>query len=71
MRRDTNVVIHFKVGQKECQESATVHLHHTQQKVQVQGRAAPWFVDSVLKERFESEAKDKEFSIKNLNSRIS
>ena len=71
LRRDVNVVLHFKVSQNDSQESATVHLHHTQQKVQVQGRAAPWFVDFVLKERFSSEAKNKELSIKNLNSRIS
>ena len=38
----------------------SVHLHHTQRRVQVQGggtmpdksRAAVWFVDNVLKQRF-------------------
>ena len=41
LKRNVNVVLHFKVGGKENQESATVHLHHTQQKVQIQGLAAP------------------------------
>ena len=71
MRRNVNAVLHFKVGNKEQQESATVHLHHTQQKVQVQGRAAPWFVENVLKNIFEEEAKNNELNIRHVNHQAS
>ena len=57
----------------------TVHLHHTQAKVQLQGGAsmpdnnpaANWFVEHLLKERFKSEAKNKKFAIENINNRVS
>ena len=59
--------------------SLSVHLHHTQQKVQVQGgakmpsniTAAAWFVDKVLRERFIAEARDKRFDIENINKIVS
>ena len=71
LRRNVNAVLHFKVGDNGVQESATVHLHHTQQKVQVQGRAAQWFVDNVLHEAFTKEAKANELKIRNINSQVS
>ena len=52
LKRNVNAVLHFKVGQSERQEIATVLLHNTQQKVQIQGGAAPWFADNVLNVRF-------------------
>ena len=71
MMRNVNAVLHFKVVLGGQQESATVHLHHTQQKVQVQGRGAPWFVENVLKETFEKGAKDRELNIRQINSQLS
>ena len=71
MKRNVNALLHFKVLIKDQQESATVHLHHTQQKVQVQGRAAPWFVENVLKDIFDKEAKNKELSIREINHQAS
>ena len=71
LSRDVNVVLHFKVGNSEAQESATVHLHQTQQKVQVQGLAAPWFSNQFLKQKFELEARNKASTIRNLNKTIS
>ena len=71
LRRNVNAVLHFKAVLGDQQESATVHLHHTQQKVQVQGRAAPWFVDNVLKDTFVKEAKDRELNIRQINSQLS
>ena len=71
LRRNVNAVLHFKVGENDRQDSATVHLHHTQQKVQVQGLAAPWFVEHVLQKQFSSGAKDMELSIRNLNAQLS
>ena len=70
MKRNVNAVVHFKVGEKDHQESATIHLHHTQQKVQVQGRAAHWFVYNVLKDIFEKEAENQELSIRNVNNQL-
>ena len=71
LNRNVNVVLHFKVGDNESQESATVHLHHTQQKVQVQGLAATWFVKHVLKNKFASGAHEHELNIRILNSNMS
>ena len=56
-----------------------VHLHHTQQKVQVQGGAdmpdqskvATWFVNNVLKDKFIAEARIKKFDIENINKVVS
>ena len=55
--------------------SVSVHLHHTQQKVQLQGgatmadggTAAVWFTQNILKHRFNNEAKDKKFDIDAIN----
>ena len=71
LRRNVNVVLHFKVGEDGQQESATVHLHHTQQKVQIQGVASPWFAETVLKPRFISEANNCELNIRALNTDLS
>ena len=71
LQRDVNAVIHFKVEARDKQENATVHLHHTQQKVQVQGNASHWFVDSVLRVGFEAGAKDHELNIRSLNAQLS
>ena len=56
----------------------SVHLHHTQQKVQIQGGArmpdqttAPvWFLENLLKERFVSLAKHRKYDIKEINRKI-
>ena len=55
--------------------SLSVHLHHTQQKVQVQGgarlpdnmTAAAWFVHKVIKDIFITAAKTKKFDVENIN----
>ena len=47
--------------------NAVVHLHHTQQLVQVHGSALQWFVDNFLKEAFLSEAENKRLIIDDLN----
>ena len=59
--------------------TVSVHLHHTQQKVQVQGGAvmpdsvpaAAWFVQNILKQRFLDEAKNKKIAIENINRIVS
>ena len=59
--------------------SVTVHLHHTQQKVQLQGgaalpdggTAAVWFTQNILKQRFTNEAKNKKFDIDAINAVLS
>ena len=71
LKRNVNTLIHFKVGVNYNQESATIHLHHTQQKVHIQGNAAPWFTEHVLQGPFSSGARNMELSIRNLNSQIS
>ena len=56
----------------------SVHLHHTQTKVQLQGgallpdnnRAATWFVEKVLKDRLINEARNKKLDIDNINLKI-
>ena len=53
-----NCVFWFKVGIKG-EQNATIHLHNTRRMIQVQGAAAFWFVEHVLKERFSNEAKNK------------
>ena len=70
LKRNVNAVLHFKVGEESSQESATIHLHHTQQKVQIQGLAAPWFAENVLKNKFSVEAKNLELNIKALNDKL-
>ena len=64
--RNDNHVLRFKVGHDD-QGNAVLHLHHTQQLVQVQGSACRWFVDHFLKHVFISEARDKDVVISNLN----
>ena len=57
----------------------TVHLHHTQAKLQIQGgalmpdnnTAAIWFVKNLLKDRFVNEAKTKKYDISNINTQVS
>ena len=59
--------------------SVSVHLHHTQQKVQLQGGArmpggetsAIWFTQNILKQRFNCEAKNKKFDIDAINRVLS
>ena len=59
--------------------SLSVHLHHTQQKIQIQGGAsmpdkttlAGWFLHNVLKQRFADEAKNKKFDIDFINRTVS
>ena len=70
LQRNVNTVLHFKVNINGEQESATIHLHHTQQKIQVQGRAAQWFVDNVLHETFNKEAKENELNIRSINTKV-
>ena len=76
------LLLKFKVygsGVSPSPASLSVHLHHTQQKVQVQGgasmpsntTAAAWFVDKVLKDRFTMEARNKRFDIDNINKLVS
>ena len=65
--RSVNSVLRFKVGSSGQCQSATVHLHHTQQHVQVQGGATLWFVQHVLKNRFAKGSRNKKFNIKELN----
>ena len=48
--------------------NAVLHLHHTQQLVQVQGNAAVWFVEHFLRELFISESKKKKLVISDFNS---
>ena len=68
-----------EVGVHTATASVTVHLHHTKQKVQIQGgatmpdqsTAAAWFVQNILKGRFITEAKDKKFDIDNINKTVS
>ena len=53
----------------------TVHLHHTKQKIQIQGggkmpdnsTAATWFTQSILRERFLNEARNKKLDINSIN----
>ena len=40
-----------------------MHIHNTQRLIQVQGGAAIWFVENVLKERFTNESKNKKVDI--------
>ena len=69
--RNINSVLRFKVGSSGQCQSATVHLHHTQQHVQVQGGATLWFVHHVLKDRFAKGSRNKKFNIKELNNKFS
>ena len=56
----------------------SVHLHNTQQKVQLQGGAkmldkttsAIWFLQHILKERFIDNAKRKKFDISRINNLV-
>ena len=58
--------------------SLTIHLHHTQAKVQLQGGSkmpddnivTVWFIENFLRERFVRDAKDRKFDIDNINSKI-
>ena len=63
-------LIKFIVGVEGHHDNVTVHLHHTQRKVQVQGRGTLWFVDQVLKERFLTAARNKSFNISDINKKI-
>ena len=74
----SGVFLKFKLtgcGIRSVPASVSVHLHNTQQKVQLQGgtkmpdnnTAAVWFTQRVLKQRFSLEAKNKKFSIENIN----
>ena len=47
--------------------TAVLHLHHTQQLVQVQGSASRWFVDTFLRQLFTTQAKSKDVVIADLN----
>ena len=52
--RGFNWVYWFKValnGPNTSFANAIVHIHNTQRLIQVQGAAAIWFVENVLKER--------------------
>ena len=62
--RYDNHVLRFNV---KGHGSSVLHLHHTQQLVQVQGSGSLWFVDDVLKHLFTSEAKKKHLIISDLN----
>ena len=64
--RTDNHVLRFKVD-KGGQDTAVLHLHHTQQLVQVQGSASRWFVDAFLRELFTTQAKTKDIVIADLN----
>ena len=65
-----NWVFWFKIalnGPDGSLSSATVHIHNTQRLIQVQGGAAIWFVENVLRERFTNESKNKKVDIANIN----
>ena len=64
--RNDNHVLRFKVDLNGA-SNAVLHLHHTQQLVQVQGSASQWFVDNFLKHAFLSEAENKKLVIDDLN----
>ena len=59
--------------------SVSVHLHNTQQKVQLQGgakmsdqsTAAVWFTQKILKQRFINEAQNKKLNIEEINKAVS
>ena len=65
-----NWVFWFKValnGSDTSLSSATVHIHNTQRLIQVQGGAAIWFVENVLRERFMNESRNKKIDIAAIN----
>ena len=64
--RHDNLVLRFLVA-TDGGTTAVVHLHHTQQLVQVQGSASQWFVKNFLKHIFATEAESKRLVINNLN----
>ena len=63
-------LLKFVVGGEAQQDNVAVHLYHTKRMVQVQGRAALWFVEEVLKERFVNAAKKKSYDIADINKKI-
>ena len=66
----------YGAGIRPAPASVSVHLHNTQQKIQLQGgvrmadnnTAAVWFTQRVLKQRFSLEARDKKYDIENINN---
>ena len=69
--RNVNYLLRFKSGPEDQTYNTTVHLHHSQQHVQVQGGATIWFLDHFLKELFTKGSKAKHFDIKQLNILVS
>ena len=65
--RNDNHVLRFQVA-NDGVGTAVLHLHHTQQLVQVQGSASRWFVDNFLKQTFLTEARNQRLFIADLNN---
>ena len=65
--RNINHVLRFQSGAEAQTKNTTLHLHHSQQHVQVQGGATLWFLDHFLKNLFTNGARNKQFDIKSLN----
>ena len=76
---DINAVVHLRFSQNKLSlGGVAIHLHHTVQKVQVQGSAilpdntcAPiWFVNNVIKDRFSRLSRTMSFDISSFNSAV-
>ena len=75
-----NTVYFFRLGTKSKSSVAkvTIHLHHTQRKVQVQGgalvdnriRAGVWFVQNFLLNTFSKVSQERSLDIKRFNSAV-
>ena len=75
-----NTVYFFRLGtgSKSSVAKVTIHLHHTQRKVQVQGgslidnriRAGVWFVENFLLKTFSKVSQEKSMDIKKFNSAV-
>ena len=62
--RNVNHVLRFISGFQGQTKNTTIHLHHSQQHVQVQGEGTLWFLDHFLKDLFTKGSKNKHFDIR-------